>query len=167
MTPTVLDGPYGRVPINSLPSLEEFVQPDPELNRAQRLAGHLDKGEKTTSMAFLRSRLITNASNYTALSKDWYLRQPGQWETGIDLEERAIPVGIQVCAIGVWGDDGSKLCSPYKWRFARISMEPGVPEEVVARIGEEAHQLARVSLWCLGAAAVLLVVMPIMSVLSL
>lgn len=165
MAATFLDGPQGCVRIASLPSLEEFVQEDLELERAQELGERLSQEAKIGFLAYLRSRRSTNRNNYHELAEDWALRHPGQWDTGIVMQERALPENVQVCAIGVWGEGESALCSPYRWRFARISMELGTPEEVLTRTSDNAHQLARVALGCLGASGILFAVMPILSIL--
>ena len=102
-------------------------------------------------------RYRSRAGSHRSLALDWRLHEPTSWDAGIELEERALPAGVEVCAVGVWDEAGPALRSPYRWRGARLSVEPGAPEEVAARLRSGSAQLAKLSRWCLAAAALLLV----------
>jgi hypothetical protein len=161
MTDLFLDGSPSRVRIASMPSLEEFVSEEPSPELARELGERLQDGPRVGILGYLRQRRASNRSNYRRLARDWYLSRPGQWDESVELDERALPTGVTVCAIGVWNERATQLETPYPWRFSRISVEPGEPGEVRKRIGEGAYQLARISLWCLGLGYAMLAVMPV------
>ncbi len=166
LVPTFLDGSMGRVEIRSFPSLEEFVQSDTNMEHAKALGIRLSQRERDGFFSYLRDRLINNSTDYRELKKDWYLISPTSWN-GVKLEERALPVGVEVCAIGVWDQIGPSLGSPYRGRFSRISIEPGTPQATIPRIGEQAYHLAKTSLWCLGIALGLFFLMPLLRIVGL
>ena len=161
-----LDGPDARIRIASLPSLEEFICEEPDLKRAEQLGQRLGGSPRTGILEYLGQRRKCNRTNYHRLAKDWYLTQPRHWDEGIEMDERAVPAGVSVCAVGVWNADRYQLETPYPWRFSRISLEPGEPEAVRVRIGEGAYQLARVSLWCLGLGYGMMLILPLLNIFS-
>ena len=166
MTDMYLDCPDARIRIASFPSLEEFISEKPDLKLAQQHGERLEDEPTVGILSYLSQRRECNRTNYYRLSKDWYLTQPRHWDEGIEMDERVVPSGITLCAIGVWNADLEQLETPYPWRFSRISLEPGDPEEVRVRIGEGAYQLARVSLWCLGLGYGMMLIRPLLNLFN-
>ncbi len=166
LAPTAIETAHGQVQIAALPSLEEFVSEDPDVERAREFVQALPESARCGFFRYMKERGRVNRGNPVTLAKDWWFRPVPSWDGAIELDERVLPVGAEVCAIGVWNAEGPRLESPYRWRFSRISMEPGQPDEVATRIGEGAYQLARVSLWCLGLGIACYAVMPLWYLLS-
>ncbi len=166
LTDTFLESGGTRIRIASMPSLEEFICEHPDIERAEAHGKNLSGNPRTGFFKYLLQRRAANRGNYHTLARDWCLRQPRQWDERVELEERALPTGIEVSATGFWNASLGQLETPYPWRFSRISMERGDADSVCERIGQGAYQLARVSLWCLGVGYVLFAVMPLKVLIS-
>lgn len=155
MVKSRIEGNSQSLQLRSAPGLDEFRE---TLKGQEWVDKALILNEKISSItppiserkAMSRNLEIKLADNIEEIHDDYYHATYKNEGNDLNIIEKALPVGQEVCVIGTYNKALNCLTSHRSRLGHNLMIYPGSAKEVLARLGEDVTFLAKAAVICLG-----------------